>query len=150
MPLKVESLFDKFSPLIKAHGSDLVKKVGHVYHFEVAPAKGVDSILLREAPTVWTIDLKNGAGSIKKAKEGTPDATFSLTDDDAVSLFNGTLKPQTAFMQGKMKIKGNMQAAMKFTPDLFPKDAKLWSHNINNIYSLLEQNRNLSGNRLKA
>jgi hypothetical protein len=29
-------------------------------------------------------------------------------------------------MQGKMKIKGNMQAAMKFTPDLFPKDAKLW------------------------
>jgi len=24
-------------------------------------------------------------------------------------------------MQGKMKIKGNMQAAMKFTPDLFPK-----------------------------
>lgn len=37
-------------------------------------------------------------------------------------------------MQGKMKIKGNMQAAMKFTPDLFPapteenmaKFAKLW------------------------
>lgn len=118
MPLKVETLFDKFSPLIKTHGADLVKKVGHVYHFEVAPAKG-------EAPTVWTIDLKNGSGSIKKAKEGTPDATFSLTDEDAVALFNGSLKPQTAFMQGKMKIKGNMGAAMKFTPDLFPKDAKL-------------------------
>jgi hypothetical protein len=29
-------------------------------------------------------------------------------------------------MQGKMKIKGNMQAAMKFTPDVFPKGS-LWS-----------------------
>ena len=74
---------------------------------------------------MWTIDLKNGGGAVKKGKEGTADATFSLLDDDVVSLFNGTLKPQTAFMQGKMKIKGNMQAAMKFTPDLFPKDAKL-------------------------
>ena len=118
MPLKVEALFDKFAPLIKTEGPKLVSKVGHVYHFEIAPAKN-------ETPTVWTIDLKNGSGSIKKAKEGTPDATFSLVDDDAVALFNGSLKPQTAFMQGKMKIKGNMQAAMKFTPDLFPKNAKL-------------------------
>ena len=60
-----------------------------------------------------------------KGKEGTADATFSLTDADAVGLFGGVLKPNTLFMQGKMKIKGNMQAAMKFTPDLFPKKAKL-------------------------
>ena len=25
-----------------------------------------------------------------------------------------------------MKIKGNMAKAMKFTPDILPKDAKLW------------------------
>jgi hypothetical protein len=30
-------------------------------------------------------------------------------------------------MQGKLKIKGNMQAALKFTPDVFPK-GNLWSH----------------------
>jgi putative sterol carrier protein len=118
MALKVEALFDKFSPLIKTHGPDLVKKVGNVYHFEISKAKG-------DTPTVWTIDLKNGSGSVTKGKNGTANATFSLVDDDAIALFSGTLKPQTAFMQGKMKIKGNMQAAMKFTPDLFPKDAKL-------------------------
>jgi putative sterol carrier protein len=72
-------------------------------------------------PTIWTVDLKNGSGKAVKAKEGTADATFSLTDEDAVGLFEGKLKPNTLFMQGKMKIKGNMQAAMKFTPDLFPK-----------------------------
>jgi hypothetical protein len=39
------------------------------------------------APVVWTVDLKNGGGSIKRAKEGTAAATFTLVDDDAVSLF---------------------------------------------------------------
>ena len=34
---------------------------------------------------------------------------------------NGKLNPQMAFIQGKMKIKGSMALATKFTPDLFPK-----------------------------
>ena len=114
MPLKVAAAFDKMTPFLKEQGEAAVKKVGFVYHFEIAPAKG-------KTPEFWTVDLKNGSGSIKASKEGKADATFVLVDQDAVDLFNGKLNPQTAFMQGKMKIKGNMQAAMKFTPDLFPK-----------------------------
>lgn len=48
----------------------------------------------------------------------------------------GKLNPNNAFMTGKMKIKGNMAKATKFTPDLFPPptpeniakytSAKLW------------------------
>lgn len=114
MALKVASAFDKMAPFLKEKGAEAVKKVGFVYHFEIAPAKGQD-------PVFWTVDLKNGNGSIKNSKEGKADATFALVDSDAVDLFTGKLNPQTAFMQGKMKIKGNMQAAMKFTPDLFPK-----------------------------
>ena len=30
-------------------------------------------------------------------------------------------QPQMAFLQGKMKIKGNMKKATLFTPELFPK-----------------------------
>jgi putative sterol carrier protein len=46
-------------------------------------------------------------------------------DDDLCAIAAGSLNPQVAFMQGKMKIKGNMAAATKFTPDLLPKDAKI-------------------------
>jgi putative sterol carrier protein len=114
MTLKVAAAFDKMSPYLKEKGAEIVKKIGFVYHFEIAPAKG-------QEPVVWTVDLKNGSGSIKNSREGKADATFVLVDQDAVDLFSGKLNPQTAFMQGKMKIKGNMQAAMKFTPDVFPK-----------------------------
>ena len=112
--MKFAAILDGAKPYLEKSGADAVKKVGFVYHMEVAPAKG-------KAPTYWTIDLKNGNGSIKDGKEGKADATFSLVDNDAADLFSGKLNPQTAFMQGKLKIKGNMQAALKFTPDVFPK-----------------------------
>ena len=114
MTLKTAAAFDKMVPYMKEQGAEMVKKIGFVYHFEIAPAKG-------KPATTWTVDLKNGNGSIKQGKEGKADATFAMVDDDAINLFQGKLNPQTAFMQGKMKIKGNMQAATKFTPDLFPK-----------------------------
>ena len=114
MPLKTAVLFDKMKPHLQTSGAAAVKKVGAVFHFEIAESKG------RE-PVVWTVDLKNGNGSIAEGKQGKADATFALVDNDAVDLFSGKLNPQTAFMQGKLKIKGNMQAALKFTPDIFPK-----------------------------
>lgn len=112
--MKIGVILDKVKPFLATNGSEAVKKVGYVYHLEVAPAKG-------KPATIWTIDLKNGNGSIKDGKEGKADATFNMLDNDAADLFTGKLNPQNAFMQGKLKIKGNMQAALKFTPEVFPK-----------------------------
>ena len=112
--MKFGSILDKVKPYLATQGAEAVKKVGFVYHMEISPAKG-------KPATYWTIDLKNGSGAIKDGKEGKADATFTMLDSDAVALFDGKLNPQTAFMQGKLKIKGNMQAALKFTPDVFPK-----------------------------
>ncbi len=76
-------------------------------------------------PAHVTGDLKNGNGKITLGKEGKPDATFVMLDDDFMKLAAGKLKPQDAFMTGKMKIRGNMAKAMKFNPSVLPKGAKL-------------------------
>ena len=116
--MKIETVFDKIQPFLAKDGAEVVKKIGHVYQFEISPAKG-------KPATVWTLDLKNGAGSLTKGKVGKADATFAMTDADACAIFDRSLNPQTAFMQGKMKIRGNMGAAQKFTPDTFPNISKL-------------------------
>jgi len=96
-------------------GEENVKKVQAVYQFDITEKKG--------GPVVksWTIDMKNGKGSAKEGKPESFDALFTMTDDDFTALVNGQLNPQMAFVQGKMKIKGNMKKATAFTPDLFPK-----------------------------
>eukprot|EP00358_Blepharisma_japonicum_P006805 CAMPEP_0202941474 /NCGR_PEP_ID=MMETSP1395-20130829/1599_1 /ASSEMBLY_ACC=CAM_ASM_000871 /TAXON_ID=5961 /ORGANISM="Blepharisma japonicum, Strain Stock R1072" /LENGTH=118 /DNA_ID=CAMNT_0049636727 /DNA_START=715 /DNA_END=1071 /DNA_ORIENTATION=- len=118
MALKSEKLLNEMAPLLQTNGADLVKRIAAVYHFEILPAPGAE-------PVVYTIDLKNGNGSVTKGRVGSADATFTMADDDLIAVAAGKLNPQVAFMQGKMKIKGNMAKASKFTPDILPKSPKL-------------------------
>ncbi|CAI5463073.1 unnamed protein product [Closterium sp. Yama58-4] len=99
-------------------GDDLKDKIGLVYQFNISPKK----IGINEEK--FTVDLKSKKVTAG-ASEGKPDAMFSFTDDDFVSVATGKLNPQMAFIRGKMRIKGSMKAAQKFTPDIFPKPAKL-------------------------
>eukprot|EP00356_Strombidium_inclinatum_P009102 CAMPEP_0170488198 /NCGR_PEP_ID=MMETSP0208-20121228/6809_1 /TAXON_ID=197538 /ORGANISM="Strombidium inclinatum, Strain S3" /LENGTH=454 /DNA_ID=CAMNT_0010762703 /DNA_START=29 /DNA_END=1393 /DNA_ORIENTATION=- len=100
--------------LERGEGKDLIAKVGAVYGFDIVTKKNGKPALQ------YTIDLKNGQGLVKLAKPDGPDAVFTMLDADFEKVCKGTLNPQVAFMQGKMKIKGNMAAATKFTPELFP------------------------------
>jgi len=63
---------------------------------------------------IWYIDLKSGTGKLGK---GPPPSeagcTMTMDSDDFVKMFAGNLKPTTAFMMGKLKIKGDMGLAMK-------------------------------------
>jgi hypothetical protein len=101
--------------LASGDGKDSVKKVGGIYQMDILDQKGGKVV------RVWTIDLKNGTGLCKEGAPEKYDALFTMTDDDFLSICTGKLNPQMAFIQGKMKIKGSMPLATKFTPDLFPK-----------------------------
>ena len=62
----------------------------------------------------WFIDLKNGSGS---AGQGEPscgaDCIMSMNQENFSKMFAGKLDSTSAFMTGKLKIKGDMMLAMK-------------------------------------
>ncbi|XP_062098203.1 sterol carrier protein 2-like [Humulus lupulus] len=113
---KAETLFELMNKHFETdEGKELCKKVNLVYQINLAPKKiGFNEVC-------YTIDLKNGK-VIKGALEGEkPDAALSFVEDDFVKIAQGKMNPQIAFMRGKLKVKGSMSAAQKFTPDIFPK-----------------------------
>jgi putative sterol carrier protein len=68
----------------------------------------------------YLVDLKNGGGKVyfDKESEPKPDVTLTMSDDVFVKLASGKLNPQMAFIQGKLKISGNIALSMKLQPVL--------------------------------
>jgi len=118
MSLKSENIIKVLTERLPVDGPAICEKVGSIFLFEVTAGKGGPS-------KKWTVDVKNSPGKVSEGEVGKFDAHFILTDDDLVKIAKKTVNPQMVFMQGKMKIKGNMAAAMKFTPDLLPSDVDL-------------------------
>jgi len=114
--LKAHEIFGMMQQYLSdGHGKDLVPKVAAVFGFDILKAKG------DAKPTAsFTINLKDGNGHVKAEAPSKFDANFTMTDEDFHKVCMGTLNPQMAFIQGQMKIKGNMGKATKFTPELFP------------------------------
>lgn len=113
--LKSENIFGMMATyLSQGLGKPLIPKVQAVFGFEITAKKGAKPSL------IYTIDLKNDQGKTVRGAPKNADAIFTMTDADFENVCMGKLNPQIAFMQGKMKIKGNMSKAAKFTPDLFP------------------------------
>ncbi|CAH1255038.1 HSD17B4 [Branchiostoma lanceolatum] len=86
---------------------DLVKKVNAIFLWNITKDK--------KQAAQWTVDLKTGSGSVYKGtpKQGKPDTTITMSDEDFVALVSGKLNGQTAFFQGKLKITGNMMLMTK-------------------------------------
>ena len=87
---------------VEKQGASLVKKVKGVIVFDIGPGQAA-----------YTVDLKNGSGSVSEGKTGKADLTISVSDDNFAAMAAGKLNAQSAFMSGKIKIKGNMGLAMK-------------------------------------
>uniref|UniRef100_A0A3Q2QXS3 Peroxisomal multifunctional enzyme type 2 n=1 Tax=Fundulus heteroclitus TaxID=8078 RepID=A0A3Q2QXS3_FUNHE len=104
--LQSELVFAEIGRRVADLGSELVKKVNAVFGWEITKdgKKAAD----------WTIDLKNGSGSLLKGPYGgKADVTFTVSDEDFMQVVTGKLPPQKAFFSGKLKVRGNIMLSQK-------------------------------------
>ena len=62
----------------------------------------------------WKVDVRDGSINVT---EGVSDAdvTISTSEDTFTRIAEGDLNPTSAYMSGKIKVKGDMGAAMKLS-----------------------------------
>jgi len=95
-------------------GTEAIKKLQSTFKFVVSGPSG--------ASNSWLLDMKTGKGSVRELPAGASDkadVTFTLSDDNFVALATTKLKPEVAFLGGKLKLQGNMPKAMAFNAAVF-------------------------------
>ena len=65
-----------------------------------------------EGAGTWKVDVRDGAVSVTEGG-GDADATISASEENFRKIVDGEMNPTTAYMTGKLKIKGDMGAALK-------------------------------------
>jgi putative sterol carrier protein len=61
----------------------------------------------------WTVSLDDGKVSVTEGEAGDPDCTITSSQENFERIVAGELNPTSAYMTGKLKVKGDMGAAMK-------------------------------------
>jgi len=99
---EVLAIFDEMGKRIEAK-PELIDKVGAIYQFDVTGEDG----------GTWWVDLKNAPGGVHEGAAEKPNCTIAMAAGDFIGLMTGKLDGQQAFMQGKLKVSGDMMLATK-------------------------------------
>jgi putative sterol carrier protein len=106
----------------------MVVKISDVFeemvkHFNPAASGGTNASyqfeILGPDGGTWALKIQQQKCELVVGGVPSPSVTISLSDKDWMSIREGKLNSQMAFMQGKLKIKGDMNLAMKLQT-MFP------------------------------
>ncbi|HEC33574.1 MAG TPA: SCP2 sterol-binding domain-containing protein [Chloroflexi bacterium] len=86
---------------------------------EVDPARleGLSGVVIfdfsGEGGGKWTLTLADGQAKLEEGETVPADVTLSMDAQDFVAMCEGELNAMSAFMQGKIRISGDMALAMR-------------------------------------
>ena len=95
--------------------ADLMSKMPGAFLPEKAP--GLDAVIQfkftgAEAGN-WNATIKDGKVTIAQGEHASPKMTLTADSSDYVKIFTGEIDGMQAFMQGKLKLAGDLNLAMK-------------------------------------
>lgn len=89
----------------------------HIASLDTSSVQGINGVMFfdlsGEGGGQWTLTLKDEGVTVESGKTATPNVTFSMAAQDFIAIANGTLNPISAFMQGKVRVSGDMGLAMR-------------------------------------
>ena len=106
--LTPQSIFEDIVAKHAAEHPDIRKKINAVYQFELTGDGG----------GTWVVDLTKDKDFVSTTPHEDPGIIATMKVGNFMSMIQGKLKPQTAFMTGRLKIKGDLGLALKLK-DIF-------------------------------
>ncbi|HEX2697455.1 MAG TPA: SCP2 sterol-binding domain-containing protein [Anaerolineales bacterium] len=95
--------------------SDLMGKMPGAFMPE--KAQGLDAVIQFKftgtEPGAWNATIKDGKCEVAQGEAPTPKMTLTADSSDYIKIFTGELDGMQAFMQGKIKLAGDLNLAMK-------------------------------------
>jgi len=113
--LQSDGVFDMMKKRLEAD-IERYKKINAVFQYNIT----------KDGATAgtWTVDLKMPAVYQGPPQSGKADCTLTMADEVMVQIASGKLNPQTAFIQGKLKLAGNIMLTQKLSA-LLKEESKL-------------------------
>jgi putative sterol carrier protein len=78
---------------------------------------GIDKVVMfdlaGEGGGQWTATIADGKVELVEGAATPPNTTFKMKADVFLGIVNGKINPVAAFMQGKVRVQGDMSVAMR-------------------------------------